>query len=374
MKDVKIGMIGAGWMAKAHTNAFHNARMLFGKDFANPVYYIIADNQADLVEKRKSELAYQKSTTNWEDVVKDPDVDLVDITTPNSLHYVMAKEALENGKHVFCEKPLCISSAESKELAALAKQKGVVNYVGFSNVMNPANAFAAKLIHEGKLGQITRFICTYDQDVQSDPEAPMTWRFINKHAGCGVLADLTSHLLSVSQWLLGDIDKVVSTTDTIYSKRPVEPASQEMGIVENEDIVNFLARFSNGVVGCFGSSRVATGRKNRFTYEVQGTEGTIYYDLERQGEIQVYFRKDCEATRGFRTVYLNKYCDGYDAFQPVPGLSLAFDDMKILQAYSVMQAITEKAPYICDFQMGAKVDSVIDAVLRSVKSGRWEQV
>lgn len=375
MKEVRIGLIGAGWMGKAHTTAFHNAKMIFGDEV--PVFDLIADNNEDQVKNACENLGYNRYTTNWMDVVTDPTIDIVDVATPNSMHYEMVKAALENGKHVFCEKPLSISPAESRELADLAKEKGVINYAGFSNVMNPANAYVKELVETGKLGKIMRISATYDQDMLLDSSIPLAWRHIKKLSGSGALGDLCSHLLSVSQWILGDIEEVTAMQSIVIPERPLKPGSSEMGTVENDDIITFMTRYKNGAIGNFASSRVATGRKNYFYYEIQGTEGTVVYDLQRMCEVQVYFKSD-EADAngrdcGFRTVYLNPQHKGFKYFQPAGGIAIAFDDMKTLQAHALLNALNGK-PYDCDFEMGAKVDAVIGAVLKSVDSRKWENV
>lgn len=374
MKEIHIGLIGAGWMGNAHTRAFHNARMIFGDDM--PVFEIISDVNELQVKEAAKNMGYKRWTTDWKKVVADPDVDLVDIATPNSMHFEMAKAALEHGKHIFCEKPLSLSAEESKILADMAKAKGVVNYCGFSNVMNPANQYVKDLVQLGKLGRIMRVHATYDQDMLLDSSIPIAWRHINKLAGSGALGDLCSHLLSVFQMILGDIDEVIGIDSIVVNERPVKMGSSEMKQVENDDIISFLVKYKNGIIGDISSSRVATGRKNYFYYEIQGTEGTVMYDLERMGEVQVYFKADADVDKGrdcgFRTVLLNPEHKGFKYFQPAGGIAIAFDDMKTLQAHVLMQAMHGK-PYTCDFAMGAKVDAVIGAVLRSIKSRQWEK-
>lgn len=373
MKEIRIGLIGAGWMGKAHTTAFHNAKMIFGDEI--PVFELVSDVGAEQVAAFAKSMGYRRHTTDWMAVVTDPDVDLVDVATPNSMHYEMVKAALQHGKHVFCEKPLSLSAAQSHELAELAKEKGVVNYCGFSNIMNPANQYVRELVQSGKLGRIMRVHATYDQDMLLDPSIPLAWRHINRLAGSGALGDLCSHLLSVSQMLLGDMREVLGVQSIVIPERPLAPGSQEMGRVENDDLITFLVKYENGAIGDFSSSRVATGRKNYFYYEIQGTEGTVVYDLERMCEVQVYFKADADRDNGrdcgFRTVLLNPQHEGFRWFQPAGGIAIAFDDMKTLQAHALMQAMHGGA-YLCDFEMGAKVDGVIGAVLRSVETGRWE--
>ncbi|MFC6604950.1 Gfo/Idh/MocA family protein [Ectobacillus funiculus] len=261
MKEVRIGLVGAGWMGKAHTNSFANALMLFGPEFGKPVFEVVADVNVEAAKLACEKFGFSRWAENWQEVVTDPQVDVVDIATPNAFHYEVAKAALENGKHVYCEKPLTLSAEQSKELAALAKQKGVVNYVGYNNVMNPANAYIKELVSSGKLGKIMRFSGTYDQDGLLDPTLPITWRHINKHSGSGALGDLGSHLLSISQFILGDINNVNALSKIVIPQRPKQEGSSELADVENDDLITILAEYENGAVGTIGASRVATGRK-----------------------------------------------------------------------------------------------------------------
>ncbi len=373
-KEVRIGLIGGGWMGKAHTTAFHNAKMIFGDDM--PVFELVSDVNEEAVKAFAENMGYKRYTTNWRDVVTDPDVDLVDVATPNVMHFEMAKAALENGKHVFCEKPLSLTAAESRILADLAKEKGVVNYCGFSNIMNPANQYVKELVESGKLGKIMRVHATYDQDMLLDPSIPIAWRHKKALAGSGALGDLCSHLLSVSQFILGDITEVMGVQSIVIPERPVKAGSSEMAKVENDDVITFLVKYANGAIGDFSSSRVATGRKNYFYYEIQGTEGSVVYNLERMCEVQVYFKADADVDNGrdcgFRTVLLNPQHEGFKWFQPAGGIAIAFDDMKTLQAHTLMGAMHGK-PYFCDFELGARVDAVNDAVLRSIESNTWEK-
>lgn len=374
MKEIKIGLVGAGWMGKAHSSALLDAQMLFGPEYGTAVFEIVADANEESAKTAQHKIGFKRMTTDWKEVVNDPAVDLVDIATPNSFHYEVAKAALENGKNVYCEKPLSISAEQSRELAELAAQKNVVNYVGYNNTMNPANAYVRDLVQSGKLGQIMKFTGTYDQDQLLDEDLPITWRHINKLAGCGALGDLGSHLLSVSQFIMGDIKTVNAMSSTIFPKRPKAAGSDEMADVENEDIITFMAKYANGATGTISASRVATGRKNYLAYEIQGTKGSVYYDLERMGEVQVYFQSDNEADRGFRTVLLNPKHKGYSAFQPAGGISIAYNDMKILEVHELFAAITQQEPYSCNFEFGYKIDRTVAAVLESAKKSEWVEV
>ena len=373
-KEIRIGLVGAGWMGKAHSSALLDAQMLFGPDYGVASFEMVADNNEANAKEAQHKIGFKRMTTDWHELVTDPNIDLVDIATPNAFHYEVAKAALENGKNVYCEKPLSISAAESKELAELAAKKGVINYVGFNNTQNPANAYVRELVQSGRLGKIMRFVGTYDQDQLLDESLPITWRHINKLAGCGALGDLGSHLLSISQFIMGDIAKVNAMSEIVFPKRPKAKGSSEMADVENEDIITLMAKYANGAIGTISASRVATGRKNYLTYEIQGTEGSVFYDLERMGEVQVYFQSDDERDRGFRTVLLNPKHKGYSAFQPAGGISIAYNDMKILEVHQLFAAITKGEPYTCNFEFGYKIDRTVAAILESAKEEKWVDV
>ncbi|MBM7656027.1 Gfo/Idh/MocA family protein [Neobacillus cucumis] len=374
MKEIRIGLVGAGWMGKAHTNSFLNALMLFGPDAGKPVFEVVADVSIEAAKVACEKLGYSRWVESWQEVVTDQNVDVVDIATPNAFHYEVAKAALENGKHVYCEKPLTLTAEQSKELAELAKQKGVVNYVGYNNVMNPANAYIKELVSSGKLGKIMRFSGTYDQDGLLDPTLPITWRHINKHSGSGALGDLGSHLLSVSQFILGDIKSVNALSKIVIPKRPKQAGSSELAEVENDDLINILAEYKNGAIGTIGASRVATGRKNYLSFEIQGTEGSVYYSLERMNEVNVYFTSDSSADRGFRNVFLGPDHKGYNAFYPASGIAIGYNDMKVLEAHELLSAITEGKPYACDFEFGYKIDRTVSAILESAAERKWVEV
>lgn len=373
-KEIRIGLVGAGWMGTAHSSALLNAQMLFGPEYGIAVFEMVADSNEESAKRAQHKVGFKRMTTDWKALVSDPDIDLVDIATPNAFHYEVAKAALENGKHVYCEKPLSISAEESKELAELAAKKGVVNYVGFNNIMNPANAYVKELVESGALGNIVRFTGTYDQDQLLDPTLPITWRHINKLAGCGALGDLGSHLLSISQFIMGDIKAVNSLATTFFKKRPKSAGSSEMAEVENEDIMTSMVEYTNGAIGTIACDRIATGRKNYLTYEIQGTKGSVRYDLERMGEVQVYFQSDEERDRGFRTVLLNPKHKGYSAFQPAGGISIAYNDMKILEVHELFDAITNGAAYESDFDFGYKIDRTVAAIIESSKKKAWVEV
>lgn len=374
MKEVRIGLVGTGWMGKSHSKSFLNALYHFGEEYGKPVFEMVSDINEESALEVKRKFGFKRYSKDWQDIVTDKNIDLVDITTPNAFHYEIAKAALLNNKHVYCEKPLSLSADQSKELVDLAKEKGLVNYVGFNNVMNPATKYIKELVHSGKLGDITKVSGTYDQDALLDAQIPISWRHMKKISGSGTLGDLGSHLFSVLQFILGDMKAVNALTRTVIKKRPVRSGSTDMKAVENDDVVILLAQYENGAVGTLSSSRIATGRKNYLSFEIQGTKGTVHYSLENLNDVHVYFTEDHSVDRGFRKVLLGNDHEGYSAFQPASGIAIGFNDFKTLETHEVLSSITKGTSYICDFNFGFKVDQIIEAILESSESNNWVSI
>ena len=384
MREVRIGLIGAGWMGNAHTVAYRNVPMVFGPEPAIPTLEVIADVNPDWARAGAEKLGFARWTSDWRTVVEDARVDVVDITTPNDVHAEIALAALAAGKPVYCEKPLANTAAETRAMAEAAEAAGVTTLVGFNYLKNPAHPFARQLIRDSALGEITLFRGTFDQDVMSDPDFPFTWRHDRRLAGSGALGDMASHTLAFARYLLGDVVEVCGMCETFIHERPVATsgsgqtsraaAGSPRRTVENDDVTQFLMRFANGAIGTIGSSRIGTGRKMGLTYEIQGTRGALFFTQERMNELQLYRHGDPAAERGYKTIYLAPEHPGYGAFHPIPGNSLGYNDQKILEARELISAIAEGRPAEPDFAFGHRITRTIDAVLRSIDQRRWVHV
>lgn len=384
MKEVRIGLVGAGWMGKAHANAFKNVPLVFGTEPAVPVLEVIADINPEWARAGVETLGFKRWTTEWREVVADPAVDAVDITVPNDLHAEIALAALKAGKAVYCEKPLAMNAEESARMAETAAASGAVTLVGYNYLKNPAQGFARQLVQSGAIGEVTQFRGTFDQDFMSDPDIPFSWRHDRKIAGSGALGDMASHVLSFSQFLVGDVAEVCGMTGTFIPERPVAAAGSGQTAragadttrraVENEDAVQVLVRFANGAVGTIESSRVGMGRKLWLTYEIQGTKGALFYTQERMNELKVYRHDDPAAERGYKTVYIGPEHPGYSGFHPLPGIGLGYNDLKIIEARDFVAAAAGAAKAEPDFGFGHKITLVIDAVLKSVEERRWVRI
>ena len=384
MKDIRIGLIGTGGMGKAHATAFTNVPLVFGNHPGRPVLEIVADIDAKALERWAGEFGFARWTTNWREVVEDPRVDVVDITTPNALHAEMAIAAAQAGKHIYCEKPLATTSADAARIVAAVAKSGVINIVGFNYLKNPAQAFARQLIESGDLGEITLFRGTFDQDFLANPDIPFSWRLDRAQAGTGALGDLGSHTIAFAQFLVGDIGEVCGLNATQIKERVVPTGGSgyaataqsgaEMRAVENEDIMEFLVRFEKGAVGTIGTSRIGMGRKLGLTYEIHGTRGSLFYTQERMNEIQLYRHTDPDREKGYKTIYIGPEHPGYKAFFGLAGIGLGYNDQKIIEAHDLITAVALNQSVQPDVRFAYQVNKVIDAVDLSCQEHRWVRV
>lgn len=384
MKEVRIGLIGTGGMGKAHATAFKNVPLVFGNEPAQPVLEIVADLDEEALKIWAGDFGFARWTTDWREVVEDPQVDIVDITTPNHLHAEMAIAAAEAGKHIYCEKPLALTSAEAAKIVEAVEKAGVTSIVGFNYFRNPAQAFARQLITEGELGEITLFRGVFDQDFLADPDVPFSWRLDRKLAGTGALGDLGSHTLGLAHFLVGDIVEVCGTMSTVIKERAVPAGGSgyaakagsdaPMREVENEDITECLVRFDNGAIGTIGTSRIGTGRKLGLDYEIQGTKGSLFYTQERMNELKLYRDTDPDREKGYKTVYIGPEHPGYKAFFGLAGIGLGYNDQKIIEAHDLISAVALGQPVQPDVRFAYGVNKVIDAIDLSCTERRWVQV
>jgi predicted dehydrogenase len=383
MKQVRIGLIGSGFMGKSHAVAFRNVPLVFSASAA-PVLELLADADDDLARKAAQALGFRRSTGDWRALVDDPDVDVVDITTPNHLHKEMALAAIAAGKHVYCEKPLALTAADALAMTEAAEDAGIKTLVGFNYLKNPATALVRGLIDDGTIGDIVHFRGTFDQDALADPMQPFSWRFRKDLAGSGALGDLASHTINLAQYLLGGIDEVCAQTQTFVPRRPViesgagyqarAAAGAEMREVETEDQVQALLRFANGAGGTIESSRIATGRKLWLTYEVTGTRGAVYFTQERMNEVKLYRADDPASAQGFRTILIGPEHPPYGNFHPISGIGLGYNDQKIIEAHELIEGVAADRPLYPDFRAGYETCRVIDAILHSADERRWVSV
>lgn len=372
-KTLNFGVIGAGFMGKAHALALHAVGPVFGLD-TRPVADMIATRSDESAARAAARLGFARHTGDWHQLVADPAIDVVIVAAPLP-HRAMVLEAIAHGKHVLCEKPLSVDTAEAEAMRAAAADAGVIGMVGLNYPKNPATQLARQMIVDGTLGEIVSFRGVHVEDFLADPALPIDWRMKKTEAGeAGALGDLGSHCIGMSHWLLGPIGEVMAETRIIHRERPDGETGQRVP-VENDDQAELLVRFENGVTGSLYVSRVATGHKMGLSYEVVGTEGTIVFDQERLSEIQFYSRRDDARTQGFRRIPIGPAHPDYGQFCPAPGHGTGYNDTVTIEIRDLIAAITgDQATLWPSFADAVYVHRVVDAALASVRDGRWTAV
>lgn len=373
MKKIRIGLIGAGFMGRTHATAYKSINNIFGDEVVPELVAV-----ADVFESNAKALAdkydFARYTTDWKELVQADDIDMVDITTPNASHCPIAIEAAKHGKHVYCEKPLAMSAAEAIDATRQVESAGIVTALGFNYVWNPVQQYVRALVQSGALGEVMSFRGTFDQDFYNDPDQKHEWRMLKSASASGALGDLASHTISLSQFIVGDIDEVCGMTQIFVGERPDPKDPSKMLPVENDDLVQFMFKYKNGASGTIFSNRLAAGRKMALGYEIQLTNGCIVYSQERQNEVQIYRHDDPKTERGFKTVLIAPGHGEYDKFYGGAGICLGYADQKTIEAYHTLKCVAEGEKSPIDFRFGMKVMQVIDAVLASAETRQWVKI
>ncbi|THD83510.1 Gfo/Idh/MocA family oxidoreductase [Aliigemmobacter aestuarii] len=368
MNDIGVGLIGTGFMGKAHALAYRTVRAVMG-DVPGVRLEVLADTPAEKAAEMGAQFGFARATADWRDLVADPRVQVVSITTPNGMHSEMALAALAAGKHVWCEKPMALSLEGARAMEAAARASGLKTQLGYNYTANPAFAHACRLVADGAIGRVVHVRGWVDEDYQADPALPWTWRARLKDAGLGALGDIGCHLISLLTGLAGPIDSVLGEIDTIHKTRPLSDGSGAAP-VENEDAASALLTFVSGVKGIFTASRSAWGRKSRLGFEVHGTEGMVIFDQERMNELQLFRNRGDKATQGFTTILTAPEHPPYGAFCPAPGHQLGFNDLKVIELAGFLRAIRDNTRPALDFTAGLEIEKAIHAIALSAREGR----
>jgi len=347
------------------------------------VLYAVADQNDALAEEARRKLGFVKAYGDWRRLIEDPEVHVVDITTPNHLHVEPALAAIEAGKPVYCEKPMAVRVEDAQRMAAAAKKAGVQTMVAFNNIKTPAALVAKQIIERGEIGEPIRFRGRFDQGFFNDPALPWSWRCSRKLGGTGALGDLGAHTVSVAQFLMGDLEAVSAYAQTIFKERPVPDfdagygskvtAEAKKRAVENEDQIQSLVKFSSGAAGVIEASRVCAGRVFGVIWEISGTEGTIANNGERFNELEVFRMREAKRDRGFTTIYCGSQVPQYSAFFgfDFAGGGLGYFDVKVFEVHDLVQAIGRGEKCFPDFEFGARNQEILEAIDKSSSSGTW---
>lgn len=379
-KRINVGLIGYQFMGKAHSNAYRQVGRFFPELPVEVGMHTICGRNEAKVREAASQMGWENVETDWRRVVENPEIDVIDISTPGNLHAEIAIAAAKAGKAVFCEKPIGNTLEEAEAMAAAVKDAGVPNAVFHNYRKAPAATLVKKFIEEGKLGTIYHMRAVYLQDWIADPNFPLVWRLQKEIAGSGTHGDINAHIIDMARYLLGEFDEVVGLLHTFVKKRPLAgeidanlgaKASAEMGDVTVDDAAMFLAKFKNGALGTFEASRFAVGRKNHHRWEINGSKGSVVWDLEKMNELQYYSELDEEGTKGFRTIQATEGSHPYAGHYWPVGHIIGYEHTFINLLADAFTNLAEGKPISPDMNDGLLNQRVLDAVERSSETKAW---
>lgn len=376
LQPLNVGMVGYGFMGRAHSNAYRKVNHFFDLR-QRPVLKAVCGRQAEKVRAFAEQWGYESAETDWRRVVERKDIDVVDIGTPNDTHREIAEAAARAGKWVLCEKPLAMDGLEARLMAEAVERAGVPNFVWFNYRRVPAVALAKQIVDEGRLGRVFHYRATYLQDWTISPDLPQggaaLWRLDADVAGSGVTGDLISHSVDTATWLNGPIESVSAMTETFIRERKHQ-LTGKVQPVHIDDACLFLARFANGSLATFESTRYARGRKNRNTFEINGEKGSIFFDLEDPHRLQYFDHGDPPHLAGWRSIHVTGFEHPYHKNWWVPGTTIGYEHTFINALADFLKGQETGKPAQPEFRDACRTQLVLDAVLQSARERKWVDV
>jgi predicted dehydrogenase len=375
-RKLNVGLVGYGFMGRTHSNAFGKVNQFFDLAY-EPVLKAVCGRDKNKVESFAGQWGYQSHETDWRKLVSRPDIDLIDIASPNDTHAEIAIAAAEAGKMVMCEKPLGRNAAESERMVAAVESAKTPSMVWYNYRRVPAVTLAKQLVDEGRLGRIFHYRAKFLQDWTISADLPQggagLWRLDASVAGSGVTGDLLAHCIDTAMWLNGPIDSVTAMTETFIKER-VHTITGKMEKVTIDDASAFLARFHNHSLATFEATRYARGHKALYTLEINGADASIQWDLHDLHRLQYFDHSDEGRVRGWRSLHITDSDHPYMKHWWVPGLQIGYEHTFIHQAADFLEGLESGKPASPTFREALATDYVTDAVLQSAGSGRWEKV
>jgi predicted dehydrogenase len=388
VRDIGVGLISVGWMGKLHSRAYQALPAVYPELGLRPRLVHAADTAPDRAEYARDTLGYAKSSADYHDVLADSDVEVVSICAPTGLHREIGIAAAQAGKAFWIEKPVGRDAKEAADVAAAARKAGVATSVGYNYRHAPAVERVRDLVAMGDLGRITNIRAVFFSGYASEPRGALSWRFVRDLAGTGALGDLLSHVVDLVSYLVGPIAEVSALTSTVYTERPILPMGTgthfaviedgEMGPVENDDYAAALVRFAAdsraaGAVGTLEASRIIVGPQCGLGFELYGTDGSAVWNFEQMNELRICVGRGGPHP-GYTTVLGNAHLGDYAHFQPGPGNSMSYDDLKVIEAKKFLVAATGGERRNSTVDDAHAVAEVIAAAAASADTGTWQRV
>jgi predicted dehydrogenase len=376
-KKLNVGVIGCGFMGRIHSNAYLKVGRFFDRQY-QPVLKAVCDNNAEKVKAFAENWSWESTEADWRRLVERKDIDLVDICVPNNLHREIALAAAAAGKIIACEKPLAMTVAEAREMTDAVKKSGRPSIVWFNYRGVPAVALAKIIVDEGRIGRVFHYRAKYLQDWTISPKVPQggdaLWRLDAAAAGSGVTGDLLAHSIDLATWLNGPISKVCAMTDTFVKERALQNEPGKVMPVKIDDACAFLARFANGSMATFESTRYARGRKNQHTFEINGDKGSVAFDLENMHELGYFDHGDDSRLRGWRNIQVWDSDHPYMKNWWVPGCGIGYEHTHIHLLACLLETLATGGKICPDFSDALNTQIVCEKVLESAASGKWETI
>jgi predicted dehydrogenase len=380
-RKVGIGVIGLGWMGRVHTNSYRRVLEHF-PDLGVEPRLVLA---ADVAEERRAHaerVGFEATSADWRAVIEHPEVEAISVTTPNALHRDVALAAIAAGKHVWVEKPVGRGLEDTVTVADAARRAGVVSGVGFCYRFAPAVQHARRLIQGGALGEVNHYRGVFLADYANRPDAAASWRFFRADAGSGALGDLMAHIVDLTHYLVGPIERLSGRTATMIPRRPPlamgsgthfsRVETDELVDVDNEDWASAMIEFDGGAVGSLEASRVIVGPHVRLRFEVHGTKGALAWELERMNELERFQLAEDGEDEGYMRVVAGAQHPDFAAFQPGTGVPMGYDDLRVLEARNFLASVRDREQRRPGLDEMVACARVLDAIERSAESGAWE--
>jgi predicted dehydrogenase len=378
MKQLNVGLIGCGFMGRAHSNAYRKVGNFFDLEY-QPVLKAICDFNEAKARKHAAQWGFESFETSWKKLIAREDIDLIDICLPNNVHAEVAIAAAKAGKMIICEKPLARDGKEAEGMVKAIQKAKVANFVSFNYRRIPAVSLAKQLIDEGRLGRIFHYRAKFLQDWTISKDVPQggdaLWRLDVKAAGSGVTGDLLAHCIDTALWLNGSIEKVNAMTETFVKER-VHQATGKVQKVGIDDACAVLARFANGSLATFESTRYARGHKALYTFEINGENASIAWDLHDLHRLEYFDHRDEGKIRGWHSIHVTDHGGDHPYMDKwwVPGLLIGYEHSFVHQLADFLEGLASGKPASPTFLDALETQYVCDAVLKSGRTGRWEKV
>lgn len=376
-KEIRVALIGHKFMGVAHSNAFRNAGMWADLPAKITLKCLCAEDTPENLKEFAAKYGWEEIELDWRKAVSRKDVDLVSIATPNNLHKAIAVEAAKNGKHILCEKPLAMNLSEARQMLNAVEKAGVKHCCGYSYRFTPSLALARQLVQEGRLGRIYQVFVRYAQDWMANPNAAMVWRLDKKIAGSGPLGDLSAHSIDATHFVTGlKFKEVCGNLQTLVKERPMDSKNPKgpKGKVTVDEVAQFLVNFDTGATGCYESTRMATGRKNYNTIEVNGDKGSIFWNFEDQNYLLFYDNQLPPKDAGFRKINVTHDVHPYKGGWWPQGHGIGYADSFVIEVAEFIKAIIKNKPFSPSFDDGVKCQEVLEAVEKSANTRAWVKV